>query len=397
MIRIFSSPRSLPHIFYAFTGFHSLLIGLFLFYVPVYLWERGADLAGISAFIAMVGFSFCGSLWLWDRLRRRLAFKDIIAASFFIEIAALSTIFLRESIFFLPCLAVILGAYNCFFWIIQRVLFVSTISTDNSGKKFGNFQIYVAIIFKIAIFTGGFILEKYGFISLYFLSVFFSVWGALYFYIQPMQHSVAEEMSQTGPLSLAFLWNFRDRQRSKIIFALDGFFLYLESYFWIISLFFLTQKSFLRLGLLVIILAIVLSIIFFIIKNRIDRADKQKVYLLAVALYMAGWYMRGLVRKNMDDYILYSLIICITFFTSFFRLAFNKRFFDHAKHRNSFKYILLKSYYSQFYLGIIFAGLALCYLFPPNFLKVTQILSYTYFASSGLALLYLLYPASKAK
>jgi multidrug transporter EmrE-like cation transporter len=227
------------------------------------------------------------------------------------------------------------------------------------------------------------------------LSVVFSLGGAISFHLLPMQKSIATEIRAGKPLLLGDLWRFRDRQHSKIIFALDGFFLYMESYFWLVSLFLLVKKSFFNLGLLVIFLAVVFGIIFFFIKNRIDHSNTQKVYLLAVILYMASWYMRGFVGKGMDTSVLYPLLISITFCTSFFRLAFNKRFFDHAKATGGSRYILLKSYYSQFFLSLIFAGLACYYSFSPQLSKVVQALGYTYFAAGGLALIYLLYPASQ--
>ena len=68
------------HIFYHFTGIHSLLIGFFLFYVPVYLWKLGVTLSGISYFISMIGLGFCCTLWCWERLTKRVSLKHVITA-----------------------------------------------------------------------------------------------------------------------------------------------------------------------------------------------------------------------------------------------------------------------------------------------------------------------------
>ena len=155
----------MPHTskqFYQFLGIHSFLIGLFPFFIPVFLWQQGFNLAQISFFIAITGIGFVLSLWVWDRAHKRINFLHIIAASFAIEILLLLTVFLLGGSVFLPLLALLNGAYNCFFWITQRALFFETISPENTGRKFGNFQIFVVIILKAGVFCGGLLLDKTG-------------------------------------------------------------------------------------------------------------------------------------------------------------------------------------------------------------------------------------------
>ena len=121
--RISSEPENVTNIFYHYTGFHSLLIGLFPFYIPVFLWKLGYTLADISYFIACTGFGFCVTLWLWERISKRVGLQALIASSFCIEIALLSVVFFSDFSWFLFLFALLNGAYNCFFWILQRLLF----------------------------------------------------------------------------------------------------------------------------------------------------------------------------------------------------------------------------------------------------------------------------------
>ena len=51
----------------------------------------------------------------------------------------------------------------------------------------------------------------------------------------------------------------------------------------------------------------------------------------------------------------------ITFATSFFRLAFNKRFFDIARQHGGHRYLLLKSYGSQAAIAATFLVLAFAF------------------------------------
>jgi MFS family permease len=338
--QISSEPENRLKVFYHYTGFHSLLIGLFPLYIPVFLWNLGFTLAEISYFIATTGFGFCATLWLWDRISKRVGLQTIIGGSFLVEAALLSVVFLAGSAWFLPLFALLNGAYNCFFWIVQRVLFYDMVSPENSGRNFGNFQIFVVIILKIGVFTGGILLEKHGFPALYLLSILTALLGALSLRFFQGDLRLPASLLAEKPHSLSELLRFRDGLRSKLIFSFD-------------------------------------------------RAAKQKIYTLAVILYMGAWLLRGSVGGEMASPVLFTLLVLITFCTSFFRLAFNKRFFDHAKHTGGYKYILVKSYYSQFCIGVVFMGLGLLYSRWP---EASHSLGYSYLGAGVVALLYLCYP-----
>jgi MFS family permease len=389
--RISSDLEKIVKVFYHYTGFHSLLIGLFPFYIPVFLWKMGFSLSKISFFIGCTGFAFCLTLFAWDRISKKASLTTLLSISFLIEIALLSTVYLADSYYFLPIFGLLNGAYNCFFWIVQRILFYEMVTPANSGRSFGNFQIFVVIILKAGVFTGGILLEKHGFLSLYLLSILISFLGMLSLRLFLGELKTPAFILEEKPLSLINLLRFQDGLRSKLIFSFDGVFLYLESYFWLISLFLIVKESFWHLGLLVIILAIIFSILFFFIKNTIDKSAKQNIYLFAVIVYMGSWLLRGTLGWEMPNGILFTLLVLITFFTSFFRLAFNKRFFDHAKQTNGYTYILAKSYYSQFYIGVTFMILGLIYSHCPDALAA---LGYSYLAAGGVTLLYLCYPSS---
>ena len=373
---------------YQFLAFHSFLIGLFPFYIPVFLCKEDFSISHISYFIALTGVGFCLSLWIWDRVHKHTSFRRIIIVSFIIEFLLMTTIFISSQHIFLPLFALLNGMYNCFFWIIQRVLFFETISPQNSGQKFGNFQIFVFIILKAGIFTGGILLEKNGFLSVYLVSGFIALLGILLFTFQTQSPRLPRALLHDSPLSLSHLIHFRDRFRSKLIFAIDGVFLFLESYFWLISLFLIMRESFWHLGILVIILTLTFSIFFFIIKNTIDRISKQKVYVLAVFLYATSWLLRGWLPDQLPLPQLFTHLVIITFCTSFFRLAFNKRFFDLAKQTTAYHYLFMKSYYSQFFIAVSFAVLGLVF---SNIRAVEHALKYSYWLAGCIALVYLLY------
>ncbi len=385
---MFSDLRRSSRNFFQFLGIHSFLVGLFPFFLPVFLWKQGYDLSSISLFISITGLGFILSLWSWDRLHKKYSLKYIISLSFVVEILLMSWIFATGHSIFLPILALLNGAYNCFFWITQRALFFETLAEDNAGRKVGNFQIYVVVTLKLGVFCGGLLLEYGGFGSLYVLSLLMALSGMLSFLQMRSPPQLPDPLVTATPLSFKDLLGFRDRRGSRSIFLLDGPFLFLESYFWMISLFLISHQSFWKLGLLVIILGVSFSLLFFIIKNRIDTMPKQRIYMIGVGGYTLSWLLRSISNDQLPLFLLFLLLVTITFLTSFFRLAFNKRFFDLAKAGTAHRYLFLKSYYSQFSISLAFGAAAWIMHYAKN---PATALTYSYLIAAVLALAYLLY------
>ena len=377
--------RDLSRTYYLFLGFHGFLLGLFPFFLPVYLYKNGSPLSEIALFIALSGLGFILTLWGWDRLRSSL-FRRMIIASLLLELSVVLSVYFGVD---LTIVALLNGGYNCLYWMIQRILFFSAASPENSGRKFGNFQIFVLVVLKAGIFVGSILLGGFGLIAICILSflvvcaaiVLFSYRGANFLEIPAL-------LQQRPSIRISDLISFKDRYYSRLIFAVDGVFLYLESYFWLISLFLLVGESFVKLGLVVIGLALFLGVLFFLIKNRIDRLQVQKVYRVAVLLYALSWVMRGSITSDMSYSLQMCMIVLIGFSTSFFRLAFNKRFFDLAGLSIGYDYIFFKSYYSQFFLActlLLFAVILQVYS------KSVELLPFIYWIAAGLTFIYLKY------
>ena len=107
--------------FYQYLGLHSLLIGIFPFYIPVYLWKQQFGIGDISLFIALAGIGFCIALWVWDRLRFMVNLTVMIGISLLLEILLLYNVHVLEmSRPILLALGITYGVYNCFYWTTQR-------------------------------------------------------------------------------------------------------------------------------------------------------------------------------------------------------------------------------------------------------------------------------------
>jgi len=372
---------------YSFLGVHSFLIGLFPFYIPVYLYKLGFSLEQICGFISITGVGFCISLYLWDRISKKVSLRYLILVSFLSEFVLLSLFFLEKDIIFILMAGFANGVFNCNYWMIQRLLFIDTITLHNSGQKFGNFQIFVLIVLKIGIFAGGLLLERAGLLSVYIFSAGIVMVAVVYFLKKGKEAKLDAGIISASPLGLGFVAGFKDRFNSRVVFAIDGLFLYLESYFWMISLFLIVRQSYWKLGLLVIFLMVLFGGIFVMIKNKIDRLSATKMYVIVVCLYSLSWVLRGVLSDRLNDVSLLFLLAVITFCTSIFRLGFNKQFFDIAKSGIAHEYIFVKSYFSQFFLAV--GAMAGSLLLTAG--DVTDLLSKIYLIAALVSFAYLSY------
>ena len=107
-----------------------------------------------------------------------------------------------------------------------------------------------------------------------------------------------------------------------------------------------------------------------------------------MTLYMVSWILRAFFDVDISEVTQVALFLIIAFCTSFFRLTFNKRFFDLAKRSGESRYLFVKSHYSQFFIAVFFAILGCCVgLFEDSvgFLKMV------YVGAAVCSALYLLY------
>ena len=373
--------------FYQYLGIHSLLIGIFPFYIPVYLWNQQFGLDDISLFISLGGLGFCIGLWVWDRLRLKVSLSSIIAISLLLEIGLLFNVYvLKMDQPTLVALGITYGIYNSFFWTTQRALFFDLIDVESSGRKYGNFQIFVGVLLQIGILIGGFLLDQTNFIYLLVVSSIIVVAG--FFITTHKRPFYPPTLMKHKSLGIRDIVGFRDTDNSRFVFVVDGFFLFAESFFWVVSLFLLAHESFAKLGVIVLSLAVMFGIVFYLLKNTIDRLGRNRVYRMSVGLYALSWALRAITHDEMALEILYIFLISITFCTSFFRLAMNKRFYDLAKLTISHDYLILKSYYSQISIVIVFGAIA----FALAVMEATEaMLTPMYWASAVVALSYFVY------
>jgi len=377
--------------FYQYLGLHSLLIGIFPFFIPVFLWEKNFGIGAISIFIGAGGAGFCIGLWIWDRLRHVINLPLLIAVSFVLELILLLNVeILAMSMTILVVFGIIYGIYNSFFWTTQRALFFERVNHSNSGRAYGNLQIYVGFLLQVGIFVGALLLEKNGFSYILGFSALLCVAGILLFFVQ--KPSSPDSLCECSSVTFGEIFRFRDGDASRLIFIVDGIYLFLESFFWVISLFLLAHESFRTLGLMVLGLAAVFGLLFYLLKNTIDRLGRRRIYRFAVVLYALSWVLRAYSVNDLSLVLLFFSLVLITFCTSFFRLAMNKRFYDLARETLAHKYLILKSYYSQMTIAVVFVSFG---LFTLKSVDSQVFLTPIYWAAAAGSLVFMFYGSAR--
>ncbi len=375
-------------IFFRFLGLHTLLYGIFPFYIPVYMWTQGVTLGGISWFIAFSGAGFILGLWAWDRLRGTISLVSMFALSLLLEVLLLLLILAMKGGGTAMVLAMgfAYGFYNCFYWTTQRAMFYSLINLQNSGRKYGNLQIFVGALLQVGIVIGGYILDMYTYDHVLVVSTLIAGIGLLF--LLPSRPDYPRALSGQPSLSIPEVLRFRDQHKSRMMFITDGVFLFAESFFWVITLFMLVHESFFSLGIVILSLAVVFGLVFYALKNLIDRISSRKLFQIAVVLYALSWWLRSYINEPMSLASLYLMMVVITFLTAFFRLTLNKCFYDIAQQGLGNAYLVLKSYFTQAATLIIFALMAWIFMTAGN---QVELLKYTYWVLAACSLLYWAY------
>jgi len=380
--------------FYLFVCSHSFLIGLFPFFLPVYLYKQGLGMSEISFFIAASAVSFSTGMYAWDLVKSRLSPRALLALCYLLELVMVTSVIYagpkipeQHSLAYL--IAGCYGLYQCFFWTTQRALFIQRSSSTNTGDRYGNFQIFVVVALKIGVFIGGFLLEHENIQLLFIISLLSILLG--FSVVMKIPGQLEWPFLQWPTVSLKKVVTFKDAYRSKAVFALDGFFLFIESFFWLLSLFLILKQSFMQLGLMIIAITVMLSVVFLVLKSRIDKMPEQLIYAISVVGYGISWILRGNLDAQLSLFSQFIYLCLIAFLTALFRLAFNKRFYDLAVHYPKTPYILMKSYYSQTAL-ILFFGI-LGWIFINQ--QTIESLNLGYWLAAALTPLYFIYRTRK--
>ena len=378
----------LSRTFYLFSAIHSFLLGLLPIFIPVILWDKGLTINDIATFVALSGVGFLLALVAWDRLRANSNWRVIIALSFILQMLLVGLLVWDAQWLLLSVGALINGAAGCFYWSTQRILFQSITSNKNSGNTFGNFQIVVVLCLKVGILLGSFLLDSDYVSTLIFISFSASLVG--FYSLNKLLNNSDNLLTITQPpaFSMTEILAFKDNYRSKSVFMVDGLFLFLESYFWVLTIYMLTKESLTTLGIVIVALSLLLAIIFFVIKRVIDNINAQRLFFISILGYALAWFLRGELSFQDNPLIVYGGMLLIAFLSSLFRLAFNKRFYDIASVERPIYYILCKSYYSQFMIIILFALIA---LFVPLTEQPLQQLQQLYYLSIPLVFVYFVY------
>jgi len=363
-------------VFHGFVAVHFFLNGLLPVYIPVVLYQHGYNLAAIAGYISISAVGFLLALRLWQYIFLARGLWPIFIISFAAQaclIAVTLTLFRIDYLVVYVISALLYGAVNCLLWTSQRTLFIAVLRQKNTpcglpptGRLLGNFQIVTVLAIKLGLLVGAFLIAKNALLLVATLALGVAISSVIVLaLIVPRSKLHAQQLlGQNAVPAVAHLgWKkmlgYRDLHHSRLMFYIDGLFLFAESFFWVFSLYLLSHEDIQQLSILLVTVGILLGFVFWLLKNRIDHIDPQKIYLTAVLCYSMSWVLRATMDVNYSLVITNFSILVIAFATAFFRLCFNKRMFDNAHAGAVLTYLLAKTYASQVGLMLMYGALAL--------------------------------------
>ena len=222
----------------------------------MFFWGHGFQLADIALLIAATGCGFSMNLGQWQNVAKTQSLRSILYLTFAVEFLLVAMLlmwpgFVRggylgvETPAFLGAifLGFVSGTYNAWFWTTQRTLFLDMTENTNTGRQYGNFQIFVTVFLKIGILIGGLLLDtSHGQWALPALTM--CVFAGMCFWYQGALKDERLTIDPNSTITLRGSFHYRDGCRSFPVFILDGIFLFLESHFWLLSLFLVVQEDF---------------------------------------------------------------------------------------------------------------------------------------------------------
>lgn len=337
--------------FTIFSAIHSFVIGLLPFYLPILIWQQYQHLTPLTEFIAWTGAGFIMALWAWHHLFIHRYWRTLVVLSFVLELSLIYVALFHVENTSLVLLGLLNGLFNCSYWMLQRILFNSISGSDNSGRLFGNLQLILGLSLKLGILIGGYFMQTQPWLILLLSLLVGIAFCAMTLSSLSTPRHVYKQSDHLQPASVI-------SRRDKFVFLIDGPFLYLESYLWVVSIYHLTNSDTSQFSLTVIALSLALAVIFYFIKNVIDKQPQFRLYQVATLLYLGGWLMRGWISADWSGFAIGLGLLSIAFATALFRLYFNKRFYDKAKQQANYHYLVSKSVYSQLGIVLFFAGLS---------------------------------------
>jgi MFS family permease len=338
--------------FTLFSAIHSFVIGLLPFYLPILIWQQYQHLGPLTEFIAWTGAGFVMALWGWHQLFTRGYWRTLIVLSFVFELTLIYVALFHVASTNLILLGLLNGLFNCSYWMLQRILFNSISGSNNTGRLFGNLQLILGLSLKLGILFGGYFMQTQPWVIFtltLIVGISFCVMTLSSLTTQTFIYQQSDHAQPKSALSL----------RDKLVFLVDGPFLYLESYLWVVSIYHLTNSDTSQFSLTVIALSLALAVIFYFIKNIIDKQPQYRLYQVATLLYLGGWLLRGWISADWSGFAIGLGLLSIAFATALFRLYFNKRFYDKAKQQANYHYLISKSLYSQLGIVLFFTGLSM--------------------------------------
>lgn len=349
---LLKNPLSKIYILQATLTFVKSLIGIF---VPVYFYSLGFSLTLIGIYLAVISLTSLLLMPLSTQLIKTLGYKYTILLSlpfYLIHIFLIN--YVQNSTIVVFIAAILFGTYVAFFWPAYHLELSQQGSTKNRAKEIGTLQVIITLVSSISPFIGGVFLDYLSYTELLMFSFVILFFGFIPFLF-----------SSDPPLKVYSI-KYRDYKKlilgitlnQRIAFFSEGSEFVIAAYFWPIIIFVLLGSSFLKLGLVFTVVALISVVFITYFKSYVDSHSKKKVLLIATKCMSANWIVRGFML------LIFLPLIYISeafqkLIVSTYHLSYSSLFYNNANHsKDQFLYVMTHEiiiHISRIFLSLLIA------------------------------------------
>jgi MFS family permease len=331
---LLKNPLSKIYVLQATLTFVKSLIGIF---IPVYMYSLGYSLSIIGVYLAIISFIALLLIPFATRMILKIGYKYTILLSLPIYIVHIFLInYIQNSLWIVLLAAFSFGLYVALFWPAYHLELSSQGSSKHRGAEIGTLQVIITLVSSISPFIGGVFLDYLSYNELLIFSLCILCVGFIPFLF-----------AQDPPIK-KFSLNFSDYKKifskypgsDKTGFFSEGAEFVVSAYFWPIIIFVLLGNSFIKLGLIFTVAALISVVFITFFKSYVDSHSKKKVLGIITKVMSFNWFLRGIMLAIFLP-ILYLSESIQRVIVSIYHLSFSSLFYNNAKSsKDEFMYVM---------------------------------------------------------
>lgn len=189
--------------------------------------------------------------------------------------------------------------YRALYWVPYHVEVTSFLDKEHRGRQVSIYTNVVAGLLIIAPLIGGFLINQFGFVAAFVLSLI--LFSSSFIPLLSMRET-HEEFSFGYFETFQRLFSKKNRPL-LLAYAGDGAQNIVNLIFWPVFIFLVLQGDFVAVGIISALVTLATFIIRFIAGEMIDKASKAQILLFSSVVYTTGWFLKIFAQTGVQIFL----------------------------------------------------------------------------------------------